>query len=226
MKARSDALTEINYLLNSINAYTPQRGIDITQDTLSSDVCVILAHWDYEESYIEQYPGIRWIFRQWAELRKNNNNRNFITKINTWRVCILSFEPQEYFRTQEKINMLLDLDTVGYLQTPPGNLKDIETMIEKLSNIHFGNCNYEQLGGFLDEMNFYELLNDYLHKFSRKDYEGIDYFQARISNIPQTLRKDTRDALENFQSTFGDVGSDSFKQECRNLYEKVQRGWF
>ena len=226
----SNAVKEINNILTRLDVYAPS-DFDALQSTFSpTKVYAVLAHWDYENNHVGEYAGISWIFRQWAALRKSNNDDDFIAKVSEWKICVLSFEPRKHIESREKIKMLLALENVKYLRTPPGQLKDIERKVEELSKVVVtGHERQGELDKLIGEMDSYELLNNYLHdfckkdEFNKKDHILLKQFKNDIDYIRENLKEEDVPALNNFQARCNEPGSDAFKKECENLYQKAQK---
>ena len=191
------------------------------------NVRAVLAHWDYKNECVEKYAGIRWIFDQWKLLRKKTEtNEKFMTKVSSeWKICILSFEPRTYFKSRKEIKMLLDLETVKYVQTPPGKLQDIKSSISELSkapNIP-DKKQLNLLGKVLDNMIFCQQLKEYTHQFSRGDHDddSLDKFREYTKVPPKNLDEDVRSALREFRDTLDEPESDDFKEKCWALQQKI-----
>ena len=194
------------------------------------NVRAVLAHWDYKNKCVEEYAGIKWIFDQWKLLREKTTNEEFMTKVNSeWKICILSFEPRTYFKSRDEVEMLLDLKTVKYVQTPPGKLQDIKSSISEISkapNIP-GKEQLNLLGKVLDKIIFPMQLKEHLHNFSRGDHDddSLDKFREYTKVPPKTLDEDVRGALLEFRDTLNRPESDDFKEKCRALQQKIYGEW-
>ena len=224
----SGAVREIDNILTRLDVYVPS-DFDALQGTFSpTKVYAVLAHWDYKNNRVKEYAGIRWIFQQWAELRRSNSDDDFIAIVNEWKICILSFEPIEHIESKERIKMLLALENIKYIQTPPGQWKDIENIVDELSEAV--TTGYEgELDEFIGEMDSYELLKNYLHDFRKKDEFNKKYrillsqFKDDIDYICENLKEEDKPAFNSFLLTYKKPGSNDFKKECENLYQKAQK---
>ena len=192
------------------------------------NVRAVLAHWDYKNKCVEEYAGIKWIFKQWKLLREKTTNEKFMTKVSReWKICVLSFEPLTYFESRKEVKMLLDLKTVEYVQTPPGKLQDIKSVVNELSKTD-NTPSKEQsnlLGKVLDKIIFPIQLKEHTHKFSRGEYDLLDKFREYTKVPPETLDEDVRNALLEFRDTLNRPESDGFKEKCRALQQKIYGEW-
>ena len=240
MRTIGEAVNKINSVVRNIE------NVRTTQKLNScKDVRVMLAHWDYDEACVKRYGGIKWVFNQWRNLLKNDNNA--MDKICSEKICILSFESDEQIcqngdskdmkrqKMLGKIRILLNLETVTYLQTPPKQLEDIQRAVENLSEISFlsDDTNIEQIEQCLREMNFYQVLNSYLHDLSHKcDDSSLKTFESIRNKLPSDLENELSGLLDKFQTELEGFSASSAAESwimndayiCLN--KKVQEGWF
>ena len=238
----ANPVDKINAIVQSIE------NVCITHERRSSkDVRVILAHWDYGSGYVKKYGGIKWIFDHWRDLFKRG--KNTIDQICLEKICILSFESEKQIcqvknrdredtkkaNMMKKIEMLMALETVTYIQTPPKQLKDIERAVADLSKILFlsNDADIEQIEYCLHEMNSYQELNEYLHKVSHKyDASFLETFKNIRTKLPDRMKSELSNLLDDFQTALENfpenntynswIEHDAYK----NLNQKVQEGWF
>lgn len=235
-----DAINEINSIVQSIDNVRTTQKLNSTQN-----VRVLLAHWNYDGERVERYGGFRWVFNHWRELKENPTDE--IDEICSEKICILSFESREQIaqcgdsgnpkrkNMLEKIKLLLRLETVAYVQTPPKQLEDIEQAVKKLSKISFlsNPSDIKKVEQSLHEMDFYQVLNSYLHELSHKhDNSSLETFKNIRTDLPSNLKSELSGLLDDFQFTLENfqvnntleslITSDAYI----NLNEKVQKGWF
>lgn len=239
MQVDSLVVGEINAILQSIE------NVCITHEHRSSkEVRVVLAHWDYGSSYVKKHGGIKWIFDHWKDLL--DEEENTMDQICSEKICILSFESEEQIcqvrnkdradtkkaNMMEKIKMLLALETVTYIQTPPKQLEDIKQAVADLSEIP---ClsNSTEIEHCLHEMNSYQELNEYLHKVSHKyDASTLETFKNIRAKLPDRMKSELSNLLDGFQTALENFPEDNAfnswieHDAYKNLNQKVHDGWF
>ena len=239
------SVTRINATVQSID------NVCITNKCSSyKDVRVLLAHWDYERHCVKKYGGIKWIFDHWRDLLEEGGDT--MGEICSEKICILSFESEKQIcqvknkdrentkkaHMMEKIEMLMALETVTYIQTPPNQLEDIKQAVAELSQISVlsNDTNVECIEHCLHEMNCYQELNEYLHDLSHKPYKydvsSLETFKNIRTKLRNRMKNELSNLLDGFQTTLENfpenntlnswVEHDAYK----NLNQKVQEGWF
>ena len=238
----------INAIVEHINNVCIPHQLNSYNEEPYDGVLVVLAHWDYENHCAKKYQGIKWIFDHWRKLSEQGESTAF--KVYSEKVCILSFESEEKICSIDdqdiedkrkenmiySIRMLMALETVTYIQTPPGKLKHIKKTVQELSKISFLQRDDSKniIEYYLKKMNSYQALETYLHNVSSEcDASSLGEFNKIINNMSNNMKEELEGILTDFQSALERCIENDNPASCLKendaymaLAEKVREGWF